>query len=274
MIEDIVEYRDDGDDDVDTMDMASVHSGQSCSQEVGILLKRNSFRERLSSIVNPNAGGGNVSGNVNVNMNATHHNDTAKVEFASHTRTFTYLHPNLSEQISRDMLAATEQQRQQRQEYQQQNLQHLNDMGPPLSRTLLLAASLHRGGGGSLRSFSSATEAPSDVVAHVDTDDCGGSMSEVSREDEDNMMTLMVKDDDIMDPNESSGSGSCCGGGSSRRMVEVPGLESGRTPKNLGDKPMEDVARVVNGRVSPGGTIYKVMIIILICKWMVMMFVL
>ena len=206
--------------------MASVHSSGHYSQDGGILLKRrNSWRDR--SVVA--AGSATAVAAGSTNSNSGHHND-AKVEFASHTHTFTYLHQSLSDQISQDMLAATEQQR---------RLHNVNDMGPPLSRTLLLAASL---GGGSLRSFStSATEAPSDVVAHIDTDDCGGSMSEVSRE-EDMMTMMMVRKED----------------GKGERRVEVPGVEEGRTRMNLGDKPMEDVARVVNGRVSPGGTIYKV----------------
>ena len=50
------------------------------------------------------------------------------------------------------------------------------DMGPPLSRALLLHHPSSRPG--SVRSFGSTAGASSDVVAHVDTDDCGGSFTD------------------------------------------------------------------------------------------------
>jgi hypothetical protein len=162
---------------------------------------------------------------------------TRGVEFASHTHTYPF-HQNapshlLGDQISRDMLAASG---------MNSNDDNLNDMGPPLSRTLLLAATAAASGltdhhvgvegnsrAGSVRSFSTG-EAPSDVVAHVDTDDCGGSMSEVSQEDHKEL-------------------------GEAR---DVLAADSAGTiePQNLGDA-QNSATATTNGRVSPGGTIYK-----------------
>jgi len=167
------------------------------------------------------------------------------VEFASHIHTYPF-HQNapshlLSDQISRDMLVASLP-NSQGNDGVDINDDALNDMGPPLSRTLLLAATAAASGltdhqvvegvssrTGSVRSFCSG-EAPSDVVAHVDTDDCGGSMSEVSQEDDHKERNIELS-------------------------VTVDATET-MEPQNLGDA-QSSVTATTNGRVSPGGTIYK-----------------
>ncbi|KAL3768606.1 hypothetical protein ACHAWO_009625 [Cyclotella atomus] len=209
------------------------------------------------------SGGATSQNSNNASSNNKHErgdsNTSRGVEFASHTHTYPFhrnapSHHLLSEEISRDMLAATRRTINNDTNNSNNNNMYedsLNDMGPPLSRTLLLAATAAassidhhtREGGhsraGSVRSFCSG-EAPSDVVAHVDTDDCGGSMSEVSQEDH--------KDER-----------NCCGELGVLDDTTVLDNTATLEPQNLGDaqKMASAVATTTNGRVSPGGTIYK-----------------
>ena len=109
------------------------------------------------------------------------------VEFASHTHTYP-IHQNDPSHYSS---TSTDTQDIDPASASASDRSRLNDMGPPLSRTLLLVATAAANGettdhrhaaegsysrAGSVRSFSTG-EAPSDVVAHVDTDDCGGSIN-------------------------------------------------------------------------------------------------
>ena len=109
------------------------------------------------------------------------------VEFASHTHTYP-IHQNYPSHFSS---TSTDTQAIHPSTASASDRTLLNDMGPPLSRTLLLVATAATNGettdhrhaaegsysrAGSVRSFSTG-EAPSDVVAHVDTDDCGGSIN-------------------------------------------------------------------------------------------------
>lgn len=117
-----------------------------------------------------------------------------------------------------------------------------NNMGPPLARSFLLQHPQHphtegnSSWAGSVRSFESS--ACSDVVAHVDTDDCGGSLdmdvhSVHSQED--------VAHSEGTDPNKTN----------LRNKAEE---EHGRETVNPLFCSNESNA---NGRTSPGGTIYK-----------------
>eukprot|EP00804_Cyclotella_cryptica_P004783 CCRYP_004875-RB/>CCRYP_004875-RB protein AED:0.10 eAED:0.10 QI:4211/1/0.90/1/0.4/0.36/11/4350/721 len=163
------------------------------------------------------------------------HNTTSRgVEFASHTHTYPFHQNAPSHYLSTP--ADTEAIHPSSASASASDRSLLNDMGPPLSRTLLLVATAaangeamdHTSRAGSVRSFSTG-EAPSDVVAHVDTDDCGGSinLSEVSQEDH-----------------------------KERNLELVPNNSTMMEPQNLGDA-QTSVATTTNGRVSPGGTIYK-----------------
>ena len=101
----------------------------------------------------------------------------------------------------------------------------VNDMGPPLSRALLLQHPPAQGSfsrPGSVRSCGS-TAGASDVVAHVDTDDCGGSLVESCTDDTHS----------ILSQEEEAG------------------------PKDESHPLLQNGDAVSNGRTSPGGTVYK-----------------
>lgn len=119
------------------------------------------------------------------------------------------------------------------------------DMGPPLSRALLLGQS-HASGSrpGSVRSFGSTAGASSDVVAHVDTDDCGGSFTDghSTHSQEDNTSGLKVGDDDKDD-------------GAPKGQLKDDDGSGEQAPHPLLNCDSSQVP--ANGRVSPGGTIYK-----------------
>ena len=139
-----------------------------------------------------------------------------------------------------------------------------NDMGPPLSRALLMQSLQSTTGqgsatgsrAGSVKSYGSNTGASqnSDVVAHVDTDDCGGSLmgsvtdgqSVHSQEDirsqtetepqYDSPIRPVSKDDAEKEPHYCD---------SSSEDGTHPFLKNGASGEHT------------NGRTSPGGTIYK-----------------
>jgi len=119
-----------------------------------------------------------------------------------------------------------------------------NDMGPPLSRALLMQRGLGSATGsraGSVRSFgSNGASQNSDVVAHVDTDDCGGSLVE------------SVTDAQSIHSQEDIRSGPEAGSGVSQ---EDKGKEqiNGTHPLLKNNSSLGQT----NGRTSPGGTIYK-----------------
>mmetsp|Transcript_14711 Transcript_14711/g.31677 ORF Transcript_14711/g.31677 Transcript_14711/m.31677 type:complete len:782 (-) Transcript_14711:480-2825(-) len=154
--------------------------------------------------------------------------DSRGVEFASHTHTYPF-HQNAPSHLMSEEIRGSA---------SPSGSIILNDMGPPLSRTLLLAATAacqpnaegSPSRAGSVRSFSTNDcDATSDVVAHVDTDDCGGSLSETSQEDS------LHKD------------------GNLERLPSNSAIE----PQNLADAQANASNSVLNGRVSPGGTIYR-----------------
>ena len=114
----------------------------------------------------------------------------------------------------------------------------LNDMGPPpLCSALLLAANAacRPSSRCSLRSFDTNNdgEAPSDVVAHVDTDDCcDRSISEAS--------TLHSQDDMV---SEHKGGGESAGGAEAMKSNSKQSLHISSEPS----------LPPANGRDSPGG---------------------
>jgi len=146
----------------------------------------------------------------------------------------------------------------------------INDMGPPLSRSLLL----ERAGGvanglncsgmpsrtGSVRSFGS--QAPSDLV-HVDTDDCGGSLIESEgrssameenhsvqhnySETAENSSEYGQCEEKPHDYSKSFGSDECA----------KDSMNEDSVPKN--DELLRDrlSGPHSHGRTSPGGTVYK-----------------
>lgn len=136
-----------------------------------------------------------------------------------------------------------------------------NDMGPPLSRALLMQSLQSTTGSatgsraGSVKSYGSNTGASqnSDVVAHVDTDDCGGSLmgsvtdgqsvhsqedirSQTEAEPQYHCPGPVSKDDTEKEPNYCD---------SSSEDGTHPYLKNGASGEHT------------NGRTSPGGTIYK-----------------
>jgi len=118
-----------------------------------------------------------------------------------------------------------------------------NDMGPPLSRALLMQGGLGSAANsraGSVRSFgSNGASQNSDVVAHVDTDDCGGSLVESVTD-----VQSIHSQEDIRIGAEGE-----MGHPASEYRVKEKGNETHPLLKNNSGHP--------NGRTSPGGTIYK-----------------
>ena len=154
----------------------------------------------------------------------------------------------------------------------------MNDMGPPLNRSLLERAnstglsSLATSLAGSIRSYASSTgtmSRPSSVksfgslaaseVVHVDADDCGGSIAlsdgliidETLLEDRHHIsdrvtfsttevIYSMMGTSNMADPPEESG-----------------GDHGAIQPPNCGLTSLHDRLSVDQGRISPGGTVYK-----------------
>ncbi len=137
----------------------------------------------------------------------------------------------------------------------------LNDMGPPLSRTLLLerAGTVPNGSTsrpGSVRSFGS--QAPSDVVAHVDTDDCGGSLLE------NESRASIHSQEDIRSIHSQEGCESeittkpaACT--MTHNYNNMEGEISNDPVQYLSNNPLHNSQpdNLTNGRTSPGGTVYK-----------------
>jgi hypothetical protein len=121
---------------------------------------------------------------------------------------------------------------------------HYNDMGPPLSRTLLLqGGSSSRAG--SVKSLES--NAGSDLVAQVDTDDCGGSLIEsitdahsVHSQDDAPHDSCIQELHDAADEDK-------------KPIANPPSDSSAPSPHPL----LCSDGQSLNGRTSPGGTIYK-----------------
>lgn len=128
------------------------------------------------------------------------------------------------------------------------NMSVVYDMGPPLSRALLLQHPSTQGffgsQAGSVRSFGSTAGAASDVGAHVDTDDCGGSITDghsIHSQEGDNTAARLKDgdDDDKAQPNDNSD----------------PLREARAEANPLRNDDSSSVPS--NGRVSPGGTVYR-----------------
>jgi len=116
----------------------------------------------------------------------------------------------------------------------------VHDMGPPLSRALLLQHPPAPGSSsrpGSVRSFGSTAGACSDVVAHVDTDDCGGSFTDGHsiHSQEDNPADMKVDTEEAAEA-----------------QPKDEATNEAAHPLRNGDS-----SNVPNGRVSPGGTVYR-----------------
>mmetsp|Transcript_24650 Transcript_24650/g.36505 ORF Transcript_24650/g.36505 Transcript_24650/m.36505 type:complete len:581 (-) Transcript_24650:127-1869(-) len=121
-----------------------------------------------------------------------------------------------------------------------------NDMGPPLSRALLMQGGLGsatNSRAGSVRSFgSNGASQNSDVVAHVDTDDCGGSLVE------------SVTDAQSIHSQEDIRSGA---EGEAGNAVSQEYREKGEMNETHPLLKNDSSTGYRNGRTSPGGTIYK-----------------
>jgi hypothetical protein len=113
---------------------------------------------------------------------------------------------------------------------------HDNDMGPPLSRTLLLQRACSSQAG----SFES--NAGSDVIAHVDTDDCGGSLIESIT---DAHSIHSQEEASMINPNA---------GEVASKPAANPPADTTPPPHPLLCSASDSTS---NGRTSPGGTIYK-----------------
>jgi len=119
-----------------------------------------------------------------------------------------------------------------------------NDMGPPLSRALLMQGGLGSTTGsraGSVRSFgSNGASQNSDVVAHVDTDDCGGSLVESVTD----AQSIYSQEDIRCGPEAGS---------------TISQIEKGKEQINGAHPLLKSNSSLgqTNGRTSPGGTIYK-----------------
>eukprot|EP00980_Cylindrotheca_fusiformis_P029078 scaffold22713_cov139-Cylindrotheca_fusiformis.AAC.15 len=115
-----------------------------------------------------------------------------------------------------------------------------NGMGPPLSRTLLSIHGGYSSRPGSVKSFES--KADSDLVAHVDTDDCGGSLNESITDNQ-----SVLSQEDPGDP-------------SARAQAKSPSVPSPGDNCESNNKPHPFLcgdSDPQNGRTSPGGTIYR-----------------
>jgi hypothetical protein len=115
-----------------------------------------------------------------------------------------------------------------------------NGMGPPLSRTLLLHGG-YSSRAGSVKSFQSKPD--SDVVAHVDTDDCGGSLDEYIDSQS------VLSQEEAAEPEEAAAT--------ARADTKCPADPS---PSDCSEKPHPFLcgdSDPKNGRISPGGTIYR-----------------
>lgn len=128
-----------------------------------------------------------------------------------------------------------------------------NDMGPPLSRALLLHSQHPPTSGssraGSLRSFGSKRSGvSSDVAVHVDTDDCGGSLVE-SGNDGHSVKSVEGSqndsDDDEIDKSTIPLLAATFTSLDESSLLVHPLLQNGMLSSSS------------NGRTSPGGTVYK-----------------
>ena len=150
----------------------------------------------------------------------------------------------------------------------------LNDMGPPLNRSILLeriagatglahpsAPSTHSRAGSVA---SGSVGRPSDVSAHVDTDDCGGSLMGSTS---DHMHDRMKKS-----PGHGASTGHSTGGELSDDNAKIPSVPSKPPSKGSNNQGGKDdgagdadtaslssarTALAGNGRQSPGGTVYR-----------------
>ena len=140
------------------------------------------------------------------------------------------------------------------------NLATLNDMGPPLNRSLLERVGGGSGAGstgtpsraGSVKSFGS--QAASDVV-HVDTDDCGGSIAV----DSDGHFSGVDEN-----PSENPSRTSMKNNVSDTSSVTMHDMSTNDYITNDETNTQSNVLSLdklsesyPNGRVSPGGTVYK-----------------
>lgn len=140
------------------------------------------------------------------------------------------------------------------------NLATLNDMGPPLNRSLLERVGGGSGAGstgtpsraGSVKSFGS--QAASDVV-HVDTDDCGGSIAV----DSDGHFSGVDEN-----PSENAARTSMKNNGSDASSIAIHDTPTNDDITNDETQTQSNVLSLdklseshPNGRVSPGGTVYK-----------------
>ena len=126
-----------------------------------------------------------------------------------------------------------------------------NDMGPPLSRALLMqrlqstTGSTTGSRAGSVKSYGSNTGASqnSDVGAHVDTDDCGGSLMGSITDCQSLHSQEDVRSGTEAEPHEP----------------EPASKEEEKEPSNGTHPFLKNCApgEHSNGRTSPGGTIYK-----------------
>jgi hypothetical protein len=108
----------------------------------------------------------------------------------------------------------------------------VHDMGPPLSRALLLQHPHAQESSSSVRSFGSTAGAGSDNVAHLDTDDCGGSFTDGQEDNPTGMKDDNEETAEAQPKDDSNGAHHPLRNGDSSNVPS-------------------------NGRVSPGGTVYR-----------------
>jgi hypothetical protein len=136
------------------------------------------------------------------------------------------------------------------------DLAAMNDMGPPLSRALLMQ-SLQSSNSrpGSVKSYgSNGASQTSDVVAYVDTDDCGGSLMESVTDGQSiHSQEDVCRTEEETEPMHGDGHHESNG-------VHSDQENDGELPMNDGTHPFLKncpFGEYSNGRTSPGGTIYK-----------------
>lgn len=146
----------------------------------------------------------------------------------------------------------------------------MNDMGPPLSRALLMQ-SLHQQSSavgstpgsrpGSVKSYgSNGASQNSDVVCHVDTDDCGGSLMESVTDGQSSVHSQEYVGRAEAEPNGELHGELLLLSGIVHSHHAHPQEQNDEEPMSGGTHPFlknGSCGEYSNGRTSPGGTIYK-----------------
>jgi hypothetical protein len=261
-------------------DAASVGTIHSATTSANYIMQQHSNLSNNNNNNNNNSASASASANTCADTNRKKKHDR-RLEFATETVTTSTVWKYNSAQYSMPMRSSPTQQHNSSTSTSAavtQSYHVLNDMGPPLNRSLLEKVRDVVGVGptsstgtpsraGSVKSFGS--QAASEVV-HVDTDDCGGSIVDFSGLDENPSFQSMdnvsvgKNQQEVRAPTDEGGMiGVLANGGvDASNHYQSDHGESG--DKLVNDCTQNQVVSLHtlhecyrNGRVSPGGTVYK-----------------